>query len=169
MQATLEHTMSQLKNQSDDVVDRQLIANLIVSYFRIGRNGRSLDVLDLISKMLSFTDEQLITVGLRAPQQHIISSLLDGLVGNKNSSNNKSAGSNEAGAEGGSLAELWVSFLEAEAASPATGAGETTTTTTHIAAADNNDDDDDRKHQNKNAMTRDVRRPLSSIGVSASS
>lgn len=43
MQKTVEHAISQIRNTVDDVVDRALIANLLVSYFK--RNRREIIVL----------------------------------------------------------------------------------------------------------------------------
>ena len=106
MQKTLENALAQIRNPADDAVDRQLVANLIVSYLR---KGRPAEVLELISKILGFNDTQMEAVGLRVPQTHFISNLFSTFSAGKDSSDAASS------APGESLAELWVSFLEAEA------------------------------------------------------
>ncbi|CAM6031412.1 unnamed protein product, partial [Sphagnum compactum] len=80
MQKTLETALQQLQNSREDVVDRTLIANLIVSYFK---RNRSQDVLELITKILGFTDDQKEAVGLtvlKGPAA-IITSIFTAVVG----------------------------------------------------------------------------------------
>jgi GRAB domain len=73
MQKSLEDALAQLQNKApDDVIDRALVANLVVSYFQ---RRRSRDVLSLIAKVLAFDDSQLVAVGLKVPPTDIISSL----------------------------------------------------------------------------------------------
>jgi len=122
MQATLENTLSQLRNSADDAVDRQLVANLFVSYLR---KGRPAEVLDLISKILGFTDSQMESVGLLAPKRHFISAIFSTLVGDAQEGQEALHTNSHSGAPAGeSLAELWVSFLEAEASQPGQGQGQ---------------------------------------------
>ena len=49
---------------------------LIAFFFLIFLRIRSLDVLSLIAKVLSFTDDQLETVGLRVPSKNIFTSII---------------------------------------------------------------------------------------------
>lgn len=78
MQHTLNEALERLKNSQEDVVDRTLVANLIVSYFK---RKRSLDVLDLIGRVLNFDDEQKVAVGLKPPQINFVSSILNTIIG----------------------------------------------------------------------------------------
>jgi myosin heavy subunit len=78
IQHTLNEALERLKNSQEDVVDRRLVANLIVSYFK---RKRSLDVLDLIGRVLNFDDDQKIAVGLKPPQINIVSSILNTIIG----------------------------------------------------------------------------------------
>merc|ERR1711998_926 len=55
MQKTVEGAIAQLRNTQEDVVERALVANLVVSYFN---KKRSRDVMDLIAKILQFDDDQ---------------------------------------------------------------------------------------------------------------
>ena len=104
LKKTLDDTLSQLRNSQEDVVDRTLIANLVVAYFS---RGRPLDGLDLISRVLGFTEEQQQIVGLRVPNINLIGTLYTTIVGAqpKPVSN----------LEGDNLLEMWANFLEMEA------------------------------------------------------
>lgn len=103
MQRTLENALKQLENSQRDVVDRELITNLIVSYFK---RNKSDDVLDLISKILTFTDEQKQVVGLVARPGAFIESIFSSIG---------VAPPAPPEVEGDNLAELWVNFLMSEA------------------------------------------------------
>jgi hypothetical protein len=103
MKKTLDDTLAQLRNSQADVVDRTLLANLLVSYFK---RGRPLDVLQLISKVLSFSEEQEQAVGLKVPPINLIGTLYTTIVG---------APPKPLDVEGDNLAELWANFLEMEA------------------------------------------------------
>ena len=106
MQRTLENALAQLSNSQQEVIDRMLVANLIVSYFKRRRYGlvlfyilnlgyiwspcfvdyyvyfhRSTDVLKIIAKVLCFDDEQLIAVGLKVPPIDIMSTILSTVMG----------------------------------------------------------------------------------------
>lgn len=78
LQANLEGVIRQLQNSSQDVIDRALVANLVVSYFQ---RRRSREVLELIAKVLAFNEEQLVAVGLRVPPINIFASLLQTVIG----------------------------------------------------------------------------------------
>ncbi|CAN0396418.1 unnamed protein product, partial [Phaeothamnion confervicola] len=96
----------------DDAIDRQLVANLVVSYVE-SRHGRH--VLDLMARMLAFTDDQMIKVGLASGGggvSGVVPGLLSALIGG--SSGGSSADPPDVAPEdihGDSLSELWVSFL----------------------------------------------------------
>ena len=77
MQQTLQTALSQLKSQ-DDVVDRILLSNLLVSYFQ---RRKSRDILELIAKVLNFSDEQKEAVGLKVPPNNLISTLFSFAAG----------------------------------------------------------------------------------------
>ena len=77
MQQTLQTALSQLKSQGD-VVDRILLSNLLVSYFQ---RRKSRDILDLIAKVLNFSDEQKEAVGLKVPPNNLISTLFSFATG----------------------------------------------------------------------------------------
>jgi hypothetical protein len=120
MQKTLENALSQIQNSQENVVDRQLIANLFVSYIH---KGRPPEVLDLISRILGFNEEQLEVVGLRMPKVNFLSTFFDTLVGTDTDGDGDALRQQQQlQLQGGSLAELWVSFLEAEAGT-GTGTG----------------------------------------------
>lgn len=72
MQKSLEKAVNQMTNTHDSV-DRALVANLIVSYFK---QKRSKEILTLISKILDFSQEQRIAVGLEAPNVSLMNTLL---------------------------------------------------------------------------------------------
>lgn len=78
MQSALEDVVRQLRNSSQDVIDRVLVANLVVSYFQ---RRRSREVLQLIANVLAFTDEQLVIVGLKVAPVSLFSSLLSSVIG----------------------------------------------------------------------------------------
>jgi hypothetical protein len=77
MQQTLDQALRQLQNSREDVVDRALVANLIVSY--ISRR-RPRDVLQLLSKILAFSDVQLIEVGLKVAPTNLVDNLFSALA-----------------------------------------------------------------------------------------
>lgn len=131
IQKTLEQAVAQLNNSQQDVVDRALIANLIVSYFQ---RKRSREVLDLISRVLDFTEEQQVATGLRPPPVlnfpivnstgSVFSSILSSVVG--------APPAQPVEVQGDSLAELWINYLltqtdeDAKSENPATPQREST-------------------------------------------
>ncbi len=121
MQKSLEGSLAQLRNSQADVVDRALIANLLASYFE---KGYRKDILVLISKVLSFNEDQLVSVGLAVPRNlNIVKSIVDGIK--KAAAPGIDGGINPEALEGDTLAELWVNYLSAEAGVDGTGsAGE---------------------------------------------
>ena len=95
-----------------------------MQYFQ---KGYRKDILVLISKVLHFDEEQMVTVGLAVPKINLVKSLVDGL---KRVAATPADQVDPESLEGDNIAELWVSFLNAEAGidsdSPAgtgTGAG----------------------------------------------
>ena len=103
MAKTLDSALKQLQNSREDVVDRALIANLIVNYFH---RNRDKDILGLIAKILSFNDDQKEIVGLQPVS--LIASILTTVVGKPPPPPD---------IEGDNLAELWVNFLLVESES----------------------------------------------------
>ena len=104
-----------MKNSDEDVVDRALLANTVVNYFK---RRRPKEILELIAKMLSFNEEQMVDVGLKMPQTNFIASFFNTL--NPTDENNTKAT--------GQLAEIWLDYLLNETEENAT---------TAITAADN--------------------------------
>lgn len=77
MQQALNAAIHQLQHSQEDVVDRALVANLIVQYFS---KGRSREVLRILSKILNFNDTQLVAVGLKVAPTTIIDSFMSVLA-----------------------------------------------------------------------------------------
>lgn len=102
MQATFNDTIARLKNSQEDVVDRTLVSNLLVSYFQ---RKRSLDVLELIARILVFSEEQKAAVGLK-PSAVSFVSFFQSIVGAPQKPVEN--------LEGYNLAEMWVNFLLVE-------------------------------------------------------
>lgn len=95
IQKALENAMSQMKNTSlENMVDRTILANFVVTYIQKNRYTvlcnflycchcilfvciySPREVLQLLSKILNFTDDQNVAVGLKvAPSVNIVSSL----------------------------------------------------------------------------------------------
>lgn len=96
MRRTLDEAVMRLTR--DDVVDRGLVTNLIVTYH--ARN-RSPEVLELMAKMLDFSDEDKRKVGLKSSRQSL---------GGEGPQATAPAGD----AAASNVLELWVSFLAAE-------------------------------------------------------
>ena len=111
LKKTLDDALLQLRNSQEDVVDRTLIANLVVAYFA---RGRPLDGLQLLSRVLGFTEEQEEVVGLRVPNINLIGTLYTTIVG---------APPKPVSVEGENLLEMWANFLEMEAQESLTGRG----------------------------------------------
>ena len=128
MQKTVEHAISQMRNTADDVVDRALLANLLVSYFKRNRYNffprdiafyftfnislilRSREVMDLIAKVLNFNDDQKVVVGLKVGNvgfRHTVGKIFNTIVGTPPVKSPQEI-------EGENLAELWVNFLMTE-------------------------------------------------------
>jgi len=104
MQKTVEGAIAQLRNTQEDVVDRALVANLLVSYFN---KKRSRDVMDLIAKILQFDDDQKVACGLKVGTigfRHTVGNIFKNIV-------NSAVSNPPAEVEGDNLAELWVNFL----------------------------------------------------------
>lgn len=98
LQKTLDNAISQLSSQRGDVVDKRLAASLVVQYVS---KKFSMEVLALLARIFSFTEEEQVKVGLRKRQMRLRG------IGGGNSTNQ--------GAEDAGLAELWVRFLNEEA------------------------------------------------------
>ena len=104
MQKTVETAIIQMRNTQEDVVDRALVANLLVSYFK---KRRSRDVMDLIAKILQFDDDQKVACGLKVGTigfRHAVGNIFKNIV-------NTAVSNPPAEVEGDNLAELWVNFL----------------------------------------------------------
>mmetsp|Transcript_31912 Transcript_31912/g.77766 ORF Transcript_31912/g.77766 Transcript_31912/m.77766 type:complete len:1081 (-) Transcript_31912:172-3414(-) len=106
-----EKMMQKLRELSSEgnMVDRRLVVKLIVTYFQ---QGYSNDVLDLMSRMLHFTEEEKIKVGLGST---VLGRTLNG-VSSWLSSMATMEGENEGkgNLDDKNLADLWVDFLMQE-------------------------------------------------------
>jgi hypothetical protein len=98
MQRTLANTIESLQHTSRDVIDRTLMANLLVQYFQ---RKKSKEILHLIARMLQLTDEQMIVVGLRGAPVDLVNTLFTTVMGP----------AAPVQVEGDNLAELWVNYL----------------------------------------------------------
>lgn len=98
LQRTLATTVESLQHSSRDVIDRTLMANLLVQYFQ---RKKSKEILALIARMLQLTDEQMIVVGLRGAPVDLVNTLLTTVIGP----------TAPVQVEGDNLAELWVNYL----------------------------------------------------------
>ena len=104
MQKTVESAISQIRNTEENVVDRALVANLVVQYFK---KRRSREVMDLIAKILAFDDDQRVAVGLKVGTigfRHAVGSIFKSIV-------TTAIPNPQEDVQGDNLAELWVNFL----------------------------------------------------------
>jgi hypothetical protein len=99
LQRTLDNAIAQLSSQRGDVVDKRLAASLVVQFVS---KKYSMEVLALLARIFTFTEDELVTVGLRTRRRGLLG-LLTPLE----------APTIE-GAEDAGLAELWVRFLNEE-------------------------------------------------------
>ena len=99
MRRTLDEAVMRLTR--DDVVDKGLVTNLIVTYHA---KHRSPEVLELMAKMLDFSDEDKRKVGLRSRRS-------TGSLGSQGLAAEEGAAD---GVQTSNVLELWVSFLAAE-------------------------------------------------------
>ena len=118
---SLQRALLQLQNSQEDCVDRTLVSNLLVTYLSLCRAGglgagaRSpREVLELISRILAFSDQQKREVGLASSSSSSGSSSVGGRRGEGNgylsswigsinpfSSFSGHSGSGDGGAHGG--------------------------------------------------------------------
>jgi len=94
--------------ENSTTVDKQLVVNLLVKYIS---SKRSVEVLDLIARMLDFSESERQQVGLTGNH----SAQGSGLVGGLLSSLMGPASTASAHVEGDNLAEMWANFLISEA------------------------------------------------------
>lgn len=104
MQQTMQTALKQLQNSQDDVVDRALVANLLSSY--LGRR-RPREVLQVLSKILSFSDAQMVEVGLKVAPTNLVDSFINAIAPRVD----------KVEVHGENLAEMWVNFLLEESGS----------------------------------------------------
>ncbi len=140
LRKALDEAIARLRHDESDVVQRQLIGNLFVSYFS---QGRPQDTLEIISRTLNFSDAERLRVGLKPlhpsvaapgggggpigagrgmdtpPRRGGKGGLVGGLLSAINSPRKEFVP--EAGTEGRSLGDLWMEYLlqETEAEAPA--------------------------------------------------
>jgi len=67
LRSALEETMRRLREKNDEsgLIDKQLMIQLFVNYFKVKGSGKS-EVLSAISKVLEFNDEEQVAVGLKS-------------------------------------------------------------------------------------------------------
>lgn len=97
LHTTLQHALNQLQNSQNDSIDRLLIKNLILRYFQQKRfldllssllhnhppllsTDRSLEVLKIIARVLQFSNEEKVILGLEVPSGSIINSFFQSIT-----------------------------------------------------------------------------------------
>lgn len=105
MHNTLKEALDKLQHSQEDTVDRTLVKNLVVTYIR---QKRSKEILSLISRILGFTDEDRVEVGLQVSEGSIVTSLFQNLWSPLSSN---MAAPKRTELTGDNLAELWQNFL----------------------------------------------------------
>jgi len=105
MRQTLDLAIAQLQTQTQDVVDRRLMANLVLQYHT---KNRSPEVLELLARILGLNEDEKRAIGLIRSR-----GILGGLIAPLPPPD---ISAEEVGSS--NLVELWVRFLEDE-----TGAG----------------------------------------------
>lgn len=105
----LQETQQMLAKQGD-IIDKTFISNLIVTYFK---RRRSREVLELISKVLSFNEEQLVDVGLKVPPVTVVDTIFSSIMSWRNNqpTSSNSQSTDDLDPTNKNLAELWVNFL----------------------------------------------------------
>jgi hypothetical protein len=102
MRRSLDLAIEQLQVQTEDVVDRSLVRNLLLQYFA---KGKSAEVLELFTNILGFNDDDKQKVGLHPRGKGLLHQLIAPLPPPELSAEE---------VEGSNLVELWVAFLEKE-------------------------------------------------------
>eukprot|EP01121_Diplochlamys_sp_Union-15-3_P017594 TRINITY_DN6223_c0_g1_i3.p1 TRINITY_DN6223_c0_g1~~TRINITY_DN6223_c0_g1_i3.p1 ORF type:complete len:313 (-),score=68.43 TRINITY_DN6223_c0_g1_i3:34-972(-) len=107
---SLQDTIARLSDNKnkEEVIDKRIIAKMFVSYLQKG--PKQMEVLELISRVLHFTDEEKKIVGL-IPSKAGWYNPLKSLFGTNNAGNSQLPDQSQA-----SLSQLWVEFLLREAA-----------------------------------------------------
>ena len=108
---TLEIALNKLQHSQEDTVDRTLVKNLVVTYFR---QRRSIEVLGLIAKILGFTDDDKVIAGLQVSDASIVSSFFQTILSPLASGSTIITPKKTVDIEGDNLAEMWQSFLMQE-------------------------------------------------------
>ncbi|KAK7394702.1 hypothetical protein VNO78_15237 [Psophocarpus tetragonolobus] len=116
LRKALEQSMTRLNRMSVDsdfLVDRRIVIKLLVTYFQ---RNHSKEVLDLMVRMLGFSDEdkQRIGVAQQGPGKGVVRGVLGlpgRLVGGILGGNGSTESAANVGADNQSFADLWVDFL----------------------------------------------------------
>ncbi|KAK9910294.1 hypothetical protein M0R45_034262 [Rubus argutus] len=113
LRRAVEQSMTRLNRMSIDsdyLVDRRIVIKLLVTYFQ---RNYSKEVLDLMTRMLGFTDEDKQRIGVAQGGKGVVRGVLGlpgrlvgGILGG-----NSAGGSANAASENHSFADLWVDFL----------------------------------------------------------
>eukprot|EP00611_Tribonema_gayanum_P026615 TRINITY_DN6380_c0_g1_i2.p1 TRINITY_DN6380_c0_g1~~TRINITY_DN6380_c0_g1_i2.p1 ORF type:complete len:315 (+),score=123.76 TRINITY_DN6380_c0_g1_i2:721-1665(+) len=111
LRAALEAARATLTSGREDQLDRRLVANLVVRYVSARHDRR---VLELMARMLGFTDEEMLAVGLGGSGggRGVVRGLFKAIVGSTTTLEEHSVSS--ADIQGGSLGDAWLNFLMAE-------------------------------------------------------
>ncbi|XP_050387627.1 golgin candidate 4 [Argentina anserina] len=113
LRRAVEQSMTRLNRMSVDsdfLVDRRIVIKLLVTYFQ---RNHSKEVLDLMTRMLGFTDDDKQRIGVAQGGKGVVRGVLGlpgrlvgGILGG-----NSLGGSANAASENHSFADLWVDFL----------------------------------------------------------
>ncbi|XP_061999711.1 golgin candidate 4 isoform X2 [Rosa rugosa] len=113
LRRAVEQSMTRLNRMSIDsdfLVDRRIVIKLLVTYFQ---RNHSKEVLDLMTRMLGFTDEDKQRIGIAQGGKGVVRGVLGlpgrlvgGILGGSSA-----GGSANAASENHSFADLWVDFL----------------------------------------------------------
>ncbi|KAL6126246.1 hypothetical protein ACLB2K_074297 [Fragaria x ananassa] len=113
LRRAVEQSMTRLNRMSIDsdfLVDRRIVIKLLVTYFQ---RNHSKEVLDLMTRMLGFTDEDKQRIGVAQGGKGVVRGVLGlpgrlvgGILGG-----NSAGGSASAASDNHSFADLWVDFL----------------------------------------------------------
>lgn len=118
LRRALEENMKRLNvfnSESNTMIDRRIVVKMLVTYFE---RGYSQEVLQLMSRMLGFTDEEQKAVGLVAGQRRGLLRSVAGMpfalvkgVGSALVGSSRSGGPGKEGAAGDNIADQWIEFL----------------------------------------------------------
>ncbi|EFA83491.1 hypothetical protein PPL_03533 [Heterostelium album PN500] len=95
-------SLSDMCLQEQESVDKRIVSKLFLTYFNV-KGTKKLDVLELIAKILSFNDDEKVTIGLTKRQWSLIPFFGNGTTPTAEQNGEKS------------LTDMWIEFLLKEA------------------------------------------------------